>query len=62
MTTSRTRFEELRELCTLADDKASLAIGMTGMLGEHFMHARLREAFGWASETMSLIESIGTRR
>ncbi|WNG95466.1 AAA family ATPase [Mycobacterium sp. ITM-2016-00318] len=51
-------FEELRELCTLADDKASLAIGMTGMLGEHFMHARLREASRWASEQMSLIESI----
>ena len=53
------RFEELRELCTLADDKGSLAIGMTGMLGEHFMRARLREASSWASETMSLIESIG---
>ena len=53
------RFEELRELCRLADDKASLAIGMTGMLGEHFMHARLREASRWASEQMSLIESIG---
>jgi adenylate cyclase len=35
------RFEELRELCILADDKASLAIDMTGMPGEHFMHARL---------------------
>ena len=46
-------------MCTLADDKASLAIGMTGMLGEHFMHARLREASRWASEQMSLIESIG---
>jgi class 3 adenylate cyclase len=51
-------FEELRELCTLAGDKASLAIGMTGMLGEHFMHDRLREASSWASEQMSLIESI----
>jgi hypothetical protein len=25
-------FEELRELCALAGDKASLALGMTGMV------------------------------
>jgi len=53
------RFEELRELSTLADDKASLAVGMTGMLGEHLMHARVRDASRWASEQMALIESIG---
>jgi hypothetical protein len=53
------RFEELRDLSTLADDKASLAVGMTGMLGEHLMHARLRDASRWASEQMALIESIG---
>ena len=53
------RFEELRELSTLGDDKASLAVGMTGMLGEHLMHARLRDASRWASEQMALIESIG---
>ena len=53
------RFEELRELSTLAGDKASLAVGMTGMLGEHLMHARLRDASRWASEQMALIESIG---
>jgi class 3 adenylate cyclase len=53
------RFEELHELSTLADDKASLAVGMTGVLGEHYMHARLRDASRWASEQMALIESIG---
>jgi hypothetical protein len=53
------RFEELRELSTLADDKASLAVGMTGVLGEHMMHARLRDGSRWASEQMALIESIG---
>ncbi len=29
------RFEELRELCTAAGDKASLAIGMTGLVIDH---------------------------
>ena len=31
---SRGRFEELRELCSAAGDKASLAIGMTGLAHE----------------------------
>jgi class 3 adenylate cyclase len=52
-------FEELRELCALAGDKASLALGMTGMMTDHMMHARLREAFRLASEQMALLESIG---
>ncbi|MDT5301661.1 MAG: hypothetical protein QOG79_4903 [Mycobacterium sp.] len=53
------RFEELRQLCTLAEDKASLAIGMAGLVREHTMHARVREASRLASEYMALVESIG---
>jgi hypothetical protein len=53
------RFEELGQLCTLAGDKASLAIGMAGLVREHMMHARVREASRLASELMVLVESIG---
>ena len=53
------RFEELRELCTAAGDKASLAIGMAGLVVDHAYHDRLREASQLASETWALIESIG---
>ena len=53
------RFEELRELCTVAGDKASLAIAMAGLMMDHAFHARIREASQLASEAMSLIESIG---
>ena len=35
---SGTYFEELQELCTAADDKASLAIGMSGLVSEHMIH------------------------
>jgi class 3 adenylate cyclase len=52
-------FEELRELCTLAGDKASLAMGMAGLVMEHWAHGRMREASLLASELMALIESIG---
>jgi hypothetical protein len=37
------RFDELRELCTAAGDKASLAIGMAGLVLDHAFHDRLRE-------------------
>ena len=53
------RFEELRDLCTEADDKASLAVGMAGMTVEHVLHGRVRDASRLASETMALVESIG---
>jgi hypothetical protein len=46
-------------LCSIAGDKASLALGMTGMVMDHMMHARLREASQLASEQMALLESIG---
>jgi class 3 adenylate cyclase len=54
-----TRFEELRQLCTAAGDKASLAIGMAGLVLDHLYQDRMREASQLASEAMALIESIG---
>src|ERR1700758_2582162 len=53
------RFDELRELCTAAGDKASLAIGMAGLVMDHVFQGRLREASQLASEAMTLIESVG---
>ncbi|WP_068187305.1 adenylate/guanylate cyclase domain-containing protein [Mycobacterium sp. UM_CSW] len=53
------RFDELRELCTAAGDKASLAIGMAGLVVDYGFEDRVREASGLASEQMALIESIG---
>ena len=53
------RFEELRELCAAAGDKASLAIGMAGLVIDHAYQARMREASQLASEALALIESIG---
>jgi class 3 adenylate cyclase len=53
------RFEELRQLCAAAGDKASLAIAMAGLVVDHAYHDRLREASALASEAMALIESIG---
>ena len=53
------RFEELRELCTAAGDKASLAIAMAGLVIDHAYHDRIREASQLASEAMALLESRG---
>src|SRR6476619_6885669 len=53
------RFDELRELCTAAGDKASLAIAMAGLVHDHADHDRIGEASQLASETMALIESVG---
>ena len=53
------RFDELRELCTAAGDKASLAIGMAGLVIDHAARGRNREASRLASEAMALIESLG---
>ena len=53
------RFEELRQLCTAAGDKASLAIAMAGLVIDHVYQDRVREASQLASEAMALIESIG---
>jgi class 3 adenylate cyclase len=53
------RFEELRELCTAAGDKASLAIAMAGLVMDHAFQDRVREASQLASEAMVLIDSVG---
>lgn len=52
------RFDEFRSLCAAADDKASLAIAMVGLVMDHALDDRLREASQAASEAMALIESI----
>jgi hypothetical protein len=53
------RFDELRELCTAAGDKASLAISMAGLVADHALQDRLREASQLASEAVALAESVG---
>ena len=53
------RFEELRQLCTAAGDKASLAIAMVGLVMDHALQDRLREASQLASEAIGVIESLG---
>jgi class 3 adenylate cyclase len=53
------RFDELRELCTAAGDKASLAIGMAGLVVDHGFQDRMQEASQLASEAMAVIESVG---
>jgi class 3 adenylate cyclase/tetratricopeptide (TPR) repeat protein len=52
------QFAELRDLCTEADDKASLAMGMAGLTVEHVLHNRLLEASRLASEYMAIVESL----
>jgi class 3 adenylate cyclase len=52
------RFEELRELTSLAGDKGSLATGMAGQVMDHWVHASVREASALASELMALVEAI----
>jgi class 3 adenylate cyclase len=53
------RFDELRELCAATGDKASLAIGMAGLVMDHAFQGKMRVASQLASEAMALIESIG---
>jgi hypothetical protein len=55
----RGRFEELRELCSAAGDKVSLAIAMSGPAAELCYTGRTREGSRLASEQMALLESIG---
>ncbi len=52
------RFEEFRELCAAAGDKASLAIAMAGLVFDHAWEDRFREASQLASEAWDLAESI----
>ncbi|MGO9352133.1 MAG: ATP-binding protein [Mycobacterium sp.] len=53
------RFDELRQLCTAAADKPSLAIAMSGLVMDHVYQGRVRLASQLASEAWALIESIG---
>ena len=53
------RFEELRQLCTAAGDKSSLAIAMAGLVMDHAFQDRVREASQLASEAMALIDRVG---
>jgi class 3 adenylate cyclase len=53
------RFEELRALCSAAGDRASLAMGMTGLATQLIYSGRVREGSGLVSEQMELLESIG---
>lgn len=56
---SRSRFEELRELCSAAGDEVSLAIGMTALATELVYAGRSREGSQLASQQMALLESTG---
>ncbi len=51
-------FDELRELCGEAGDRASLAIAMAGLVAEHWQHARMQAAYEMASEQIALVESL----
>ena len=53
------RFQELAELCAVADDKGSLAFGMAGQIPMLMLRGRVREAAQLAAEYMTLVESIG---
>src|SRR6185312_5741909 len=50
-------FDELRELCDLADDKRSLAIGMTGLVMKHALNSEYDKASDLASEQIGLLDS-----
>ena len=58
-TVADTGFDELRDLCTAAGDKLSLAIGMTGLVTAMIYNDRIAEAAQLATECAALIESIG---
>ncbi|MGO9509245.1 MAG: AAA family ATPase [Mycobacterium sp.] len=59
MSVAGARFEELRELCAAAGDKASLAIAMAGLVMDHVYQGRVREASQQASKAMALVKSVG---
>ena len=52
-------FDELRELCTAAGDRRSLAIGMAGLVVTQYTNAHYCEASRLATEQLRLLESIG---
>ncbi|MEI6254565.1 MAG: AAA family ATPase, partial [Mycobacteriaceae bacterium] len=52
-------FEELRDLCTAAADKVSLAMALTGLVMAQNINDCITEAAQLATECAELIESIG---
>jgi adenylate cyclase len=58
-TVADTGFDELRDLCTAAGDKVSLAIGMSGLLTALSFNDRITESAQLATECTGLVESIG---
>jgi class 3 adenylate cyclase len=52
-------FEELSELCASAGDKRSLAIAMGGLVADHMIYGRVRDASLLASDVTALAEQIG---
>lgn len=56
---SDTDFAELRELCALAEDRVSLAMGMSGVVMALATSGRTREAAELAGEFSELVDSIG---
>jgi class 3 adenylate cyclase len=53
------RFDELRELCSAAGDKASLGIATAGLVVGYAHQDRVREASQLASEAWTLAEAVG---
>jgi adenylate cyclase len=58
-TIADTGFDELRDLAGATGDKASLAMGMAGLVLALLAHARVHEASRLACELTSVLESIG---
>jgi hypothetical protein len=58
-TVADTRFDELRDLCTAAGDKLSLAIGMFGLVTALMYNDRITESARLATEHAELVESLG---
>jgi len=54
-----TGLHELRELCSVAGDQMSLAMGTSGVLASMTLNHRLHELRSLASEYVRLLESIG---
>lgn len=54
-----TGFDELCNLAAAADDKVSLATGMSGQVSALLVHAHYRESSRLASELTGLLDSIG---
>ncbi len=52
-------FEELQALAVAADDKASLAIGMTGQMSALVAHGHYEQAAAMVDELMTLADSLG---